>query len=330
VVSYGETRQLRALVRALAAVPGCRVVLVENRPGVEHPWAPAGVRVLCGHGNVGFGAGVNRAVAVAGGDDAWLVVANSDVAVPAGTADALPGLLARCAGDAVAFPVRTSAGEPARSAAVLPTVRTTAFTAVCGEPAACARWPHLLYPPGAFFAVRLPVFRRLGGFDPRFFLYWEDTYLFDLLYSKRHRLVWAPAEYPVVHDGAGTTGADPWLHVEFGRSAALYGRIRRDGAGRAWPAVYAAATAALAVRKALALRPRCAGRAALILIGLAAGAVWPAWEPASSPWGAAPARERVRQGTLPGSEAPAPTRRRRLAARAAWKTGGGLFEPAGR
>src|SRR5688572_20243617 len=55
VVSYGATCQLKALLSDLALIPGCDVVLVENKPGVDHGPLPAGVTLLTGHGNVGYG-----------------------------------------------------------------------------------------------------------------------------------------------------------------------------------------------------------------------------------------------------------------------------------
>ena len=178
VVSYGETAQLNCLIQDLTLMPECRVMLVENKVGARHEALPEAVSVLGGHGNVGYGTAINLAVAEArraGPTPGWLLVVNSDIALPTDTRDAIQPLLRQASGDAeaVGFAVRTSGGERGRSSAVLPSVRTNAFTAVRGENAAVERWPHQRYPIGAFFAIRTETFVRLGGFDPVYWMYYR-------------------------------------------------------------------------------------------------------------------------------------------------------------
>jgi GT2 family glycosyltransferase len=305
VVSYGETAQLRRLVGDLARVPGCRVVLMENRPGTRHHRLPDGVVAHAGHGNVGYGTAVNRAVALTLKEEAppeWLLVVNSDVILPTPTREALPSLLEQ-AGDAeaVGFPMRAADGRPGRSVAILPTVRTNVFTTVRGELAAVDRWPWLRYPIGAFFAIRVETFLRLDGFDPAYWMYYEETDLFARLHAAGGRVAWVPDAWPVVHTGAGTTGRAGLLHTELGRSAAVYARAHRRSTGRFWAAVYGAQMTVLAMRKMVTGQPGEAARAVRILSGLAGGLARPAWEPAArSAWSAAPLSDRIRMGALPG------------------------------
>jgi GT2 family glycosyltransferase len=305
VVSYGETAQLRRLVGDLARVPGCRVVLMENRPGTRHHRLPDGVVAYAGHGNVGYGTAVNRAVALTleeGAPIDWLLVVNSDVILPPATRDALPSLLEQ-AGDAqaVGFPMRAADGRPGRSVAILPTVRTNVFTTVRGELAAVDRWPRLRYPIGAFFAIRVETFLQLDGFDPTYWMYYEETDLFARLHATGGRVAWVPDAWPVVHTGAGTTGRAGLLHTELGRSAAVYARAHRRSTGRFWAAVYGVQMTVLAMRKMVTGQPGEAARAVRILSGLAGGLARPDWEPAArSAWNAAPLGDRVRMGALPG------------------------------
>ncbi len=58
--------------------------------------------------------------------------------------------------------------------------------------------------PGAFFLVKRETFDRLGGFDERFFMYYEDV---DFSY-RAHLVGWKTlylAEISVQHEGGGTT-----------------------------------------------------------------------------------------------------------------------------
>ncbi len=315
VVSHGGSTHLHQLLSGLAAIRGCQVTLVENGP-LAGPPVPAGVRVIEGQGNVGYGTAVNLAVreAVESGSTArWLLVVNSDVTIPDDTAEVLPRLLSWYPPsiDVVGFHfLQTAGGAAARSQAVLPTPRTSAFIALRGETAALARWSRLRYPVGAFFAVRMETFLRLGGFDPAFWMYYEETDLFARLHAAGGRIVWADEEWPVVHVGGETVGRSGLLHAELGRAAALYARRQRLNVGWSWPAVHAGQLGLLTGRKLVAGRPHDALRAARILAGLVGGLARPAWEPAvRSRWRAVPAPARQRIGSLPSPTALADSRR---------------------
>lgn len=320
VVSHGGSTCLPRLLGVFAGLASCRVELVENQLTDRPNGVPRGVRVHSGHGNIGYGAAVNLAVrrllddTAAPGADAdadgnadaglpdWLLIVNSDVTVPSATAEKLPELLASVADDvdAVGFVMRDDDGAPGRSTAVLPSTRTSVFTALRGEPAAVARWPELRYPIGAFFAIRMAAFRRLRGFDPGFWLYYEETDLFARLLADGGRIDWMDESWAIGHTGGGTAGQAGELQRELGRAAALYARRHRATLGRGWPAVHAAQLLVLAARKLATGLPADAARAARILAGLVAGLVRPGWEPAvRSRWNAVPAAARQRLAALP-------------------------------
>jgi N-acetylglucosaminyl-diphospho-decaprenol L-rhamnosyltransferase len=298
VVSFGATSQLGSLLVDLAAIPECDVVLVENKAGVDHGPLPDGVTVLAGHGNVGYGVAVNLAVDWTRehrGLPEWLLVVNSDVVVPAETRVMLPTLLqeARHEADVVAFPLCDLDGAPGRSLAVLPSVRATVFTTMRGEKAAMRRWPQASYPVGAFFAIRCETFLAVGGFDPAFWMYFEETDLFTRLSLRDVRMTWVSNEWPVFHAGEETTRGAPLMHVELGRSAAIYARAHRSRLGRSWPLAYAVQHVALTARRTVAGRWGEAARAARILRGLIRGLASPDWEPAVHvPYQAVPQEER--------------------------------------
>ncbi|ONH31984.1 glycosyl transferase [Pseudofrankia asymbiotica] len=312
VVSYGGSPHLNGLLGALAGMAGCRVALVENKLGGQHGAVPDGVRVHAGHGNIGYGAAVNLAVkrSLAApppgdgppGDDSpggvpdWLLVVNSDVTIPPDTQEMLPKLLAQAPADVdvLGFAIRANDGGPGRSTAVLPTIGTSAFTALRGEAAAVVRWPALRYPVGAFFAIRGSAFLRIGGFDPSFWLYYEETDLFARLLAAGGRIDWCDDAWPVLHTGGGTAGWDAELQRELGRAAVAYASRHRETTGRGWLPVHVAQLALLAVRKAVLGRWPDARRATWILAGLLQAAVLPRREPASrSRWHAVPTRTRI-------------------------------------
>ncbi|OHV39776.1 glycosyl transferase [Parafrankia soli] len=304
VVSYGGSAHLYGLLATLTAVPGCQVVLMENHVGTRHTRLPDGVRLHQGHGNVGYGTAVNLGVRLHLDDHQppdWVLVVNSDVVLPADTGDMLPKLLGEAPDDAgaVGFPIRTGDGRPGRESSVLPSPRTNAFMTMRGEAAAEARWPELRYPVGAFFAIRAAAFLRLGGFDPSYWMYYEETDLFCRLRSMGGRIVWADEAWHVVHDGGATTGSSPLFHWELGRSAAIYFRRHRDTLGLSWPGVHAAQLGVLAARKLVTGRPAATARALRILRGLVAGLARPEWEPPHrSVWRVVPTVTRTRIGLL--------------------------------
>jgi GT2 family glycosyltransferase len=73
---------------------------------------------------------------------------------------------------------------------------------------------------GCFMFFRSDVLRRLGGFDERFFLYFED---FDLSIRSKAlaRNVYVPAVH-VVHERQSAHRKSWWLKLIFARSAFLY------------------------------------------------------------------------------------------------------------
>lgn len=70
---------------------------------------------------------------------------------------------------------------------------------------------------GCFMLVRTPLFRRLGGFDPRFFMYFED-YDLSMRLGREAAIAYVPAAR-IVHHG-GEAARKGWRHVAwFARSA---------------------------------------------------------------------------------------------------------------
>ncbi|KUE80788.1 hypothetical protein ATO46_14560 [Aeromonas schubertii] len=76
---------------------------------------------------------------------------------------------------------------------------------------------------GCFMLFRTDVLQQLGGFDPRFFLYFEDFDI-SLRAGKISRIAYVP-QVKVVHHG-GHASRKGWRHIwMFGRSMVTFFNI---------------------------------------------------------------------------------------------------------
>jgi len=186
------------------------VVVVENgAPDSSHtalaellnrrPDSP--VRIVRPHRNVGFGAGVNRGLAVLAGEPtapSWVLVSNPDVVLHAGALPALISALEEHASWAVVGPrIYTQDGD------VYPSVRRfPSFTDAAGHALLAQFRPDNPFtrrynpgtPPGdvvteagwvsgSCFLGRRSALEELGGFDEAYFMYAEDM---DLCWRAHH------------------------------------------------------------------------------------------------------------------------------------------------
>lgn len=180
VLGFGEESYLAECLAALATDMGAddEVVLVDNgisESSLEGWTAPPGVRTVGAGNNLGFAGGCN--LGAASGDGEVLVFVNSDAVVRQGAVDRLvaaattgeTGVVGGCLRLAEQPELVNSAGNP---------LQYLGFTWAghCGEPAAehCRPGP-VTVATGGLFALRRAVWDRLGGFDPMYFAYHEDT-----------------------------------------------------------------------------------------------------------------------------------------------------------
>jgi N-acetylglucosaminyl-diphospho-decaprenol L-rhamnosyltransferase len=225
-VTYSPGEALEGFVTSLAeAASGpVEVVLADNgstdgvpeRVAARYPH----VRLLRTGGNVGYGAAVNAGLAGAAGR--YALVANPDVRFEPGAVDELLAVAARWPRAATVGPaIRTPEGELYPSARDLPRLSTGAGHALLGwawpgNPWT-ARYRREREAPrertagwlsGSCFLVDLEAFRSVGGFDPGYFMYFEDVDLAERLGRAGWLHVYAPSAV-VVHEGGHATRRDP-------------------------------------------------------------------------------------------------------------------------
>jgi hypothetical protein len=186
IVNWNAGQALEACLASLAGAggPEREVVLVDNASSdgsaaaarARHPEA----RVIESGTNLGFAAGANRGAAGAGGE--VLVFLNPDARL-------LPGALGTLVDTLTLVPAAGIAGgaladerggwQPAW-ARFDPLAHLLLDTTLGRLPSRLRRAPHRVdWVYGTFMAVRCDLFRQLGGFDARYFVYGEDL---DLCY----------------------------------------------------------------------------------------------------------------------------------------------------
>jgi N-acetylglucosaminyl-diphospho-decaprenol L-rhamnosyltransferase len=225
-VTYSPGEALAGFVESLttATTRAVEVVLADNGSTDGVPEQAAAqhdhVRLLRTGGNIGYGAAVNAGLADA--REGWALVANPDVRFEPGSVDELLAAAARWPRAAMVGPaIRTPEGELYPSARDLPRLSTGVGHALLGWawPANpwTARYRRERETPrerpagwlsGSCFLVDLAAFHSVGGFDPGYFMYFEDVDLAERLGRRGWLHVYAPAAV-VVHEGGHSTRREP-------------------------------------------------------------------------------------------------------------------------
>jgi GT2 family glycosyltransferase len=158
------------------------------------------VTIVESGGNIGFGAGCNLGVEYASSE--IVVFLNPDTKVRSGAIRALERALHddETIGIAQARLLLMDAPERVNTSGNVVHVSGLAGLGGYGEPAtAHAERREIAYAAGTALAIRRSVFRELGGFTERLFLYQEDLELCWRLWQRGLRVVVDPAA-DVLHD----------------------------------------------------------------------------------------------------------------------------------
>lgn len=247
VVRYGADELLAGCLRSLVASADLlgTVAVVDNGPEPLDPSRlPEGLplALIPSPANVGFGAGCNRGAAE--GRSPVILLLNPDAAIGREVIERAAPLVARAGGPAVLGPRLVDArGRTMPSGGRLPSFAWEAWEKL-------AKLPHwrvretlvrdrtrldaVEWVAGACAFVRREVYEAAGGFDPAFFLYFEDKDLCARVRAAGHevRFMWEP---PVWHQGAGSGDArrDPACFRAYRESQLRYYRKHRPARERA-------------------------------------------------------------------------------------------------
>lgn len=208
VVSHQSAAVLESLLGSIdraRARAGDRVqaevVVADNASldGSSEIGRAAGARVVALDENLGFGAAANRALA--GGDVDWLVVLNPDLVLDEGFLVALAQIAPALPSDVgiLGAALSNPDGSPQPSIGDFPTLART--LSGLWRPRSDRKYrplaDHVRGPAdwvtGAALAVRAPCWNAIGGFDPGYFLYYEDTDLCRRARNAGHRTRFEPA-----------------------------------------------------------------------------------------------------------------------------------------
>jgi N-acetylglucosaminyl-diphospho-decaprenol L-rhamnosyltransferase len=236
-VSYASDDVIQTFLASIpaASAHAVEVVVADNKndSSLRTTVEAAGARYIGSSVNGGYGAGINRAVDALHPDVEWVLVSNPDIVLSAGSLDVL---VARGESDsriAAIGPRIVTDGGIYPSARAIPSLR-----AGTGHALFATIWPENPWSrayrrddapvvsrdagwlSGACLLVRRRVFDELGGFDPAYFMYFEDVDLGYRIGRLGYRNVYEPAA-SVRHLGGHSTdgGAAPEMIRAHHRSA---------------------------------------------------------------------------------------------------------------
>ncbi|MCU1419782.1 MAG: glycosyltransferase family 2 protein [Mycetocola sp.] len=270
-VSYGSEDVLPAFLGSLSAASAHRllVIVADNKAdeSLKPLVAEYGARHLPMPKNLGYGGAINAAVATLPESIQWILVSNPDLVISPGSVDVL-----EAAGEedqrigSVGPVTMTPDGQVYPSARTVPSLRTGVGHALFanfwrGNPWTKAYRNDSSAPPhrrdagwlsGSCVLVRRSAFAEVGGFDPEFFMYFEDVDLGYRLGKHGYRNVYEP-EAQVTHTGAHSTTSDSHRMIAAHHESARRFLNKKYSGAALWP-VRAALTIGLNVRSALMRR----------------------------------------------------------------------------
>jgi N-acetylglucosaminyl-diphospho-decaprenol L-rhamnosyltransferase len=270
VVTYSPGAALAEFLDTLekATTVRCAVVLADNGSTDGSVEAAAAerenVRLLTTGGNLGYGRAANAGAAI--GHAEFVLVANPDISWQPGALDELLAVADQWPAAGSFGPlIQTPTGEIYPSARELPSLQAGAGHALCGwwwpSNPWTARYRREQHAPavgavgwlsGACLLMRRAAFEQIGGFDPSYFMYFEDVDLGERLGKLGWSNIYVPSAI-VVHSGGHATSRDPQRMTDaHHRSAYLY--LSRHFPGWRWLPVRLVIRAGLWGRAALARR----------------------------------------------------------------------------
>lgn len=264
--SPGETLDLFLDSLSGAISQPYEVILADNGSTDGTPQAAAaarsGVRFLPTGGNLGYGRAAN--IGAAASDSEWIVIANPDLTWAPGSLDTLLDATNRWPNAASLGPlIRTADGDVYPSARELPSLfagvghalfawcwPTNPWTAAYRRQRGPREEETVGWLSGACLLVRRSAFEALDGFDPGYFMYFEDTDLGARFARAGWVNVYVPSAEVTHLGGHATRHRSSAMLAEHHRSAARY--LSGRYAGWAWLPIRIGLRTGLSVRSRVA------------------------------------------------------------------------------
>lgn len=265
VVTYSPGETLERCLDTLekATTRQYSVVLADNGSDDGAPERAAtrpNVTLLHTGGNLGYGTAANRGVATLGPEYGWVVVANPDLEFGPGSLDVLLEAASRWPrGGAFGPLIREPSGAVYPSARLVPSLGRGIGHAVVGRVWAENPWSRAYrqsgtsvvereagWLSGSCLLLRRAAFDSVDGFDPRYFMYFEDVDLGDRLGRAGWRNVYVPSAEVVHIQGHSTARSSDRMLAVHHESAYRYIADRHPGLR--WAPVRAGVKAGLALR----------------------------------------------------------------------------------
>ncbi len=268
VVTYSPGDLLDAFLDSLAAATTrpYEVVLADNGSTDGAPERAAQQRdevtLLHLPRNMGYGVAANAGAAGAVGD--WVVVANPDIEWAPGSLDVLLEAAERHPqAGAVGPAILTPDDRLYPSARAFPSLSRGIGHAVFGWWLPGNRWTRAYrneqgapsegstgWLSGSCLLLRRAAFEDVGGFDPRYFMYFEDLDLCRRLQHAGYDRVHVPAA--VVRHAGGHAASRAPMRMQVAHHRSAYRYLATEYPGPHWAPVRAALAAGLLARLALA------------------------------------------------------------------------------
>jgi N-acetylglucosaminyl-diphospho-decaprenol L-rhamnosyltransferase len=263
LVNFNSGPHLEICLRSIAEhAPLADVIVIDNASRDGSEAAAAGRATLIRNAvNAGFARGVNQALAATRGD--FVLILNPDCVLFAGAVQALEAELAAHPECAIAAPAVLDEdgslqgnvrGDPTMLTGLFgrttlftrlfPTsrlarrnIRTSGSSAGAGGAGADGSSREAEWVSGACMLARRAALEGVGGFDERYFLYWEDADLCRRLRARGHTTRYVPGGRVMHICGRSSQSARPAAIRAFHRSAFTYyathvarGRLARAAA----------------------------------------------------------------------------------------------------
>ena len=223
IVNWNAGLLLKECIDSIAHFGGDRIVeviVVDNgsTDGSQAHAVGSAVRLLRNGSNIGFAAACNQGAAAC--SSPLLLLLNPDARLEPGVIDHVCEYFSKPAARTVGIvgvALRDDSGAIARSCSRFPTPLSLLWQSLglnlaipkAFKGPAMLEWNHETSRAvdqviGAFFCIRADLFAALGGFDERFFVYYEEV---DFALRARNA-GWSSmylAEFPAYHKGGGTS-----------------------------------------------------------------------------------------------------------------------------